>query len=312
MRAWCFAVLAAIGCGKSSDPPALGGTTWLDASTAPDSGSADAASEDASTAVERTLFIGNSFTYVNDLPGTYVALSKTIAGRPSPFVDSVAYGGYTLAQHLADAQGTGSNPRVVTLLGTGDAGRATWSHVVLQEQSEIPGFATNNPERVASMSATVALSAYVAATGATSVMYMTWGFPTGDPANPTLYPDYLTMQRLLEDGYRAMAHAIATAGRSVVIAPVGLAFQAAYQRDVAGGRNPNAAGSLFASLYGPDAKHPAPPGTYVAACVMAATIEGVDPTSLSATVAGVDAATASALQVIARDVVAAERARPPP
>jgi hypothetical protein len=312
MRAFPAVFVLALACGSESPPP-LGNAASSDASAS--DASSDASVSDVADAgpapnAERVLFVGNSFTFVNDLPGTYGALVTSVAS--TPFVDSVAYGGYTLAQDLADVQGTGTNPRLGTLLGGGDAAPTTWNFVVLQEQSEIPGFPADNPERQASMAAVVSLSAYVAATGATSVMFMTWGFPTGDSANPSIFPDYVTMQSLLETGYRDMAHAVAMTGRHVVIAPAGLAFKAVYDRDVAGGRDPNATGSLFAQLYGPDAKHPAPPGTYVTACVMAATIDGIDPTKLTADVAGVDVATRAVLQTIARDVVATERARPPP
>lgn len=307
-----LSVLFAIACGTESAPPALGSPATSDAS-APDATS-DAATihADATPApdAERGLFVGNSFTYVNDLPGTYGALFKGVT--PAHVVDSVAYGGYTLAQHLADVRGTGQNPRLASLLGGADAAATTWSHVVLQEQSQIPGFPTNNAERQASMAAVVSLSAYVAAAHATSVLYMTWGFPSGDPTNPSLFPDYVTMQSALETGYRDMAHAIALTGRRVVIAPAGLAFRAVYDRDVAAGRDPKASTSLFAQLYGADAKHPAPPGTYVTACVMAATIDGVDPTTFTGDVAGIDTATRVVLQTIARDVVATERARPSP
>jgi hypothetical protein len=311
MRA-AFFLFALAACGSDSVPPALGSTS--DASIT--DGSPDASIDDSSsdapppTPGKRVLFVGNSFTFVNDLPGTYSGIAKTVV--PAPFVDSVAYGGYTLAQHLADVQGTGMNPRLASLLGGADAAAVTWNYVVLQEQSEIPGFASNNSERQASMAAVVALSQYVAAAGATSVMYMTWGFPTGDSANPLIYPDYTTMQSLLETGYRDMAHAIAMAGRKVIIAPAGLAYKAVYDRDVAAMRDPTASTSLFAQLYGPDAKHPAVPGTYLIACVMLATIDEVDPTTLKADVAGIDTATRGVLQTIARDVVAAERARPPP
>lgn len=261
---------------------------------------------------ERTLFVGNSFTFVNDLPGTYLGLATPIApARVAPVVDSVAYGGYTLTQHLADARGTGSNPRLATVLGIGDAGAAKWNHVLLQEQSQIPGFEVTETERIASMTSTVSLSGYVAATGATSVLLMTWGYAKGDPNNAPLFPDFPTMQSLVETGYRQMAHAIAVEGHAVKVAPAGLAFRSIFEREVSLGHDPLAAGSLFMQLYGPDLIHPGVPGTYVAACVVMATIYDVDPTTLTADVAGIDASTKLVLQTAARDVVAAEKARPP-
>jgi len=260
------------------------------------------AGHDADVDVERSLFVGDSFTYVNDLPATYQGLGAAVA-HVAPVVNSVAYGGYTLAQHLADAQGTGPNPELESLLGRGDAARAHWSHVVLQEQSEIPGFDLRNPERAASMASTVTLSGYVAATGATSVLLMTWGYAEGDPANMAFFPDFNTMQWLLAIGYQQMAAAVAAAGHAVVIAPVGLAFQAVYLGATAtdAGGDPFAPTSLFMQLYETDLKHPAVPGTYLAACVVAATIYGVDPTTFSTTVPGIDTATVGVLQAAAKE-----------
>ena len=217
-----------------------------------------------------------------------------------------------LTQHLADAQGTGPNPQLATLLGTGDAGHVRWSHVLLQEQSQIPGFALSNAQRMSSMSSTVSLSGYVAATGATTVLLMTWGYAKGDPTNPTIFPDYPTMQSLLTTGYEQMAQAVATAGHAVKVAPAGLAFQAVYQREKTMGQDPLASGSLFLQLYGPDFIHPAVPGTFLAACVVTATIYGVDPTTLTGSVAGIDAATQLVLETAARDAVAAQNAMPAP
>jgi hypothetical protein len=304
-------------CGSDAAPTPAGsldaGDAAVDAFIAPD----DAAATDSAPVVdaappERALFVGNSFTFVNDLPGTFATLMKSVPAGSGLVDDSVAYAGYTLAQHLADAQGTGTNPRLATLLGNADAGPATWTHVVLQEQSEIPGFDATDPERVASINAAVSLSGLAAATGATTVMFMTWGYLGGDPNNPTLYPDYPTMQSRLETGYRDMAHAIAASGRAVRIAPAGLAWQAVYQRDVATGRDPMAPGSLFATLYGPDGHHPAAAGTFLTACVMAGTLDDVDATTLVGTVPGLDAGSVAVLQSIAASTVATERARPSP
>ena len=49
----------------------------------------------------RILFIGNSYTYVNDLPATFAQLAR--AGGHAVGTDSLASGGATLTDHLADA-----------------------------------------------------------------------------------------------------------------------------------------------------------------------------------------------------------------
>lgn len=252
---------------------------------------------------KRTLFIGNSFTYFNDVPAEYRTLASAHdATREAPVIDGVLYGGYTLSGHLADARGTGQNPRLSTLLGP-DAGAPSWSWVVLQEQSQIPSFDPSDPTRVQSIASAVSLSDYAATAGATTLLYMTWGYATAD---------YPTMQSKLETGYRDMAKAIAAAGHAVKIAPVGLAFRMIYEREVTLGHDPLATGSPFMKLYYGDLIHPGIPGSYLAACVITATIEDADPTSFAADITDIDATTKAELQEVARDAVAAEKARPPP
>jgi hypothetical protein len=297
-------------CGGAGQPaPASPGDT--SSTTPPRIDPPDDAGLDAADAAvhstSRTLFVGNSFTYVNDLPGMY----RTLA--PGAYVDSVAYGAYLLTYDVADIQGTGASPHLAQLLGPAAPPTTAWTHVVLQEQSQIAGYPDAEPDKKASLAAALALSGYVAAAHATTVLYMTWGYPNGDPDNLGFFPTYLAMQSELEAGYREMAHDVSAAGRAVRIAPVGLAFKAVYDREVSAGRDPHAPTSLFMQLYGPDAKHPALPGTFVAACVMAATIDGVDPAALdTGSIAGLDAPTRTLLQTVARDVVATEHARTPP
>jgi hypothetical protein len=72
----------------------------------------------------RVLFIGNSYTAVNDLPGMFATLSK--AGGHSIQVGADAPGGFSLAQHL------NSSDTLEALQSS------KWDFVVLQEQSQIP------------------------------------------------------------------------------------------------------------------------------------------------------------------------------
>jgi hypothetical protein len=252
---------------------------------------------------KRTLFVGNSFTYFNELPASYRTLATAFdPKREPPVIDGVTYGGWTLTAHLADARGTGTYPRLSTILGP-DAGVVSWSWVVLQEQSQIPSFDASNPTRQQSIASAVSLSDLAAAAGATTLLFMTWGYATSD---------YVSMQTKLETGYRDMAKAIATAGHAVKIAPIGPAFRIIYEREVMLGHDPLAAGSPFIQLYDADHIHPAAKGSYLGACVVTATIEDADPTTFTADIAGIDAATKLELQKVARDAVAAEKLRPPP
>ena len=80
----CAATVMAAGCGGAAGPTCGTGA--------------------GAGACTRVLFLGNSFTYVNDLPSTFAQLSKA-NGRPVD-VDMVANGGETLAQHAASSDDT--------------------------------------------------------------------------------------------------------------------------------------------------------------------------------------------------------------
>ena len=74
----------------------------------------------------RVLFLGNSYTYYNDLP----QLLTDLAADMGHVVETAANtpGGYTL-------QGHASNDTSLDLIAEGG-----WDFVVLQEQSQIPSF----------------------------------------------------------------------------------------------------------------------------------------------------------------------------
>src|SRR5437879_1092161 len=79
------------------------------------------------------LFVGNSFTSVNDLPGTFARLARSLGDAPG--VEGFAPGGQTFDGHSKDA-------RLMLRI----KGRA-WDYVVLQEQSQRPAFAPEQVER---------------------------------------------------------------------------------------------------------------------------------------------------------------------
>lgn len=258
---------------------------------------------DASAALPSSfslLFVGNSYVYTNDLPSVVRALMLE-AGIPAIglMVDSVTYGGYRLEQHAADAAGTGPQPRLRNTLVGGGVVEPSWDVVVLQEQSQIPGFG-GGPEYAASLSAAVELHGFIDAIGGETALFMTWGYRTGDARNGAIFPDYLTMQSRLESGYTAMSNAISAAGGDATVVAVGAAWRRAWEADVAGGRNPLEEGSLFYSLHSADLSHPAPAGTYLTACVFVNVLLGVDVTTLDDVTPGVaDAGLADRLQELA-------------
>jgi uncharacterized protein (TIGR03382 family) len=211
------------------------------------------------------LFVGNSYVLVNDLDrATRFALDQ--AGDDGATA-RLAVGGYRWSDHVARA-GVAGSPWAMLLVSP--QAPADWG--VLQEQSQLLGLDADSEVRRSSLAAATTLDGWLAAQGAGTVLTLTWGRRDGDPDFPAEYPDYPTMQDRLTDGVLATRDALSTTERPVFVAPVGLAFRVLYDDDP----------DMFLTLYAADGSHPAPAGTWLAACVLAATLTGVDPRTLAA------------------------------
>jgi hypothetical protein len=248
------------------------------------------------------LFVGNSFTQYNDpfaLDQSYAAL--VAEGQPEwdPLtVDRWTRGGATLSMHLEAATEGG-----LELLLTGDSASA-YERIVLQDQSQIPGFPESHSQWVESRDAAVSLAGIIDSVGAQTQLFMTWGKRDGDPIDPERFPDYSTMQENIEAGYTAYAAAIEAAGYAVEIVPVGLAWQVIFTDHIDAGEDPLDSGALFARLYAGDGSHPSRLGTYLAACVFYAANTGSSPEGLNWAPDTITEADRDALQAIAARVVA--------
>lgn len=218
------------------------------------------------------LFLGNSYTIQNDLEAKVAALFG--AAGEEVVVERLATPGWRFVDHVGAIETTGTAHAA--------AFGASQDWVLLQEQSQIPGFPAGQADLEASRAAAVTLDGYAAATGATTVFLMTWGRRDGDTDNPDLYPDYTTMQAALTDGYLAYVEAAGADGTPAYVAPAGLAWAWIHDDVAASGADPLAAGSPFADLYVADGSHPSPRGTYLAACVVYATLTGRSPVGLPA------------------------------
>ena len=195
------------------------------------------------------------------------------AALRDPFqVDGVSPGGRRLDQHYVDARSDG-NPLQIALT-EGSVSMPAWDVFVLQDQSQVPGFPTGNAQYIASRDGAVGIAGLVDEAGATVLLYMTWGRRDGDTRNPSLYPDFLTMQERLEQGYRSYARAIREAGYEVSIAPVGPAYRLVYQDLVDKGEDPSVEGSGFHVLYSGDGSHPSLEGIYLTSSVILGAILG--------------------------------------
>ena len=89
----------------------------------------------------------------------------------------------------------------------------------------------------------------------------------------------------------------------MVVAPAGLAFDYIFDQLTQDGEDPLREESLFWQLYSGDGSHPAPPGTYLVACVLFATITGESPVGIEWAPEAVDAITRQTLQEAAEAVV---------
>ena len=196
----------------------------------------------ARTACVRVLFLGNSYTYVNDLPGVFRDLARA-AGR-NVETAMVANGGETLAQHAASTDSTGA------------IGSSRWQVVVLQEQSEIPSVEALRQAQM--YPAARSLVGLIRADGATPVLLETWAHQGGWPDYGL---DFAGMQAAIDQGYGTIAGEL-----KVSVAPAGKAWQDVVQADPA------------ISLWQPDGSHPTPAGTFLAACVLYTRIFGPCPT----------------------------------
>lgn len=256
MGRWAWPILVAAAACHAPSPSSP------DAGVTPDAGTArEADAGPKPRARVRVLFIGNSLTSTNDLPAAVAALARShVQAWEDIQVEAVAPGGKLLTGHLEDLRKTGTP--LAGLL----APASQWDFVVLQEQSQVPGLDPADPYRQASISAAVDLAAAARDAGATPVLYMTWGFWSGDASNADLFPDFPSMSARIEQGYVAMAQAIQPPPR---VAPVGLAFRAAY----ADTPDALAAASPFRRLYQDD-RHPTPLGTFLASAVIVGTLSG--------------------------------------
>lgn len=170
-------------------------------------------------ATQRVLFIGNSLTYVNDLPGMVQSLAK--AGGVDVVCRSVAFPDYSLEDHWA----------------RGDAAKAIreggWSLVVLQQgPSALP------ESQVLLREFTKRFDTEIRRAGARTALYMVW-------------PSRARSQDF--DGV-SRSYSNAAADVNGLLFPAGDAWRAAWKRDASlalyspDGLHPTAAGTYLAAL----------------------------------------------------------------
>ncbi len=230
----------------------------------------------------RLLMLGNSYTAANDLHELAAdTLAQTVTSWTEVYARPLTQGGTTLAEHASKSDGSQGDTEWRLALVTGeDAG--TWDWVVLQDQSQVPGFPQTSGEWLASRDGAVLLDGMIEDGGGETVFLLTWGRRDGDSYNPSRYPDFLTMQEQLTEGYLAYAEACGEDGSPAWIIPAGLAFQQVYDGLVDEGVDPTEGTTAFTALYQDDGSHPAPAGSWLAALTAAAAITGRTVANVSA------------------------------
>jgi len=219
------------------------------------------------TSCTRVLFIGNSYTFVNDLPNTFAKLAK--AGKHKVEVGISAQGGWTLADHVKSTD-------TLNALNS-----KKWTYVVLQEQSEIP--AVQQSRTYSMYPAARTLVKQIRDIGATPLFFLTWAHRDGSPEYGI--GNYETMQVQLNYGYYGIAQEL-----NVPVAAVGAAWLATVK------------GHPELNLWQEDGSHPSEEGTYLAACVFYAVIFQQSPVGLTFR-ADLSKEVATTLQMIASKTV---------
>lgn len=200
----------------------------------------------------KILFLGNSYTSVNNLPDIvkqiYAAAGETVS------VSMIAPGGFTFQQHCTSSMGA---------IQSGD-----YDYVVLQEQSQQPAFPEFQFMQQSYPYAHQLCDAIrLYRPDAQIAFYMTWGRKNGDQQNCAIFPPLCTyegMDSLLYARYMMMSEDNLTC-----VSPVGAAWH--YVRD----HYPDI------DLYQSDESHPAYIGSYIAACCFYTLFSGRNPMEIT-------------------------------
>ncbi len=188
------------------------------------------------------LFIGNSYTYCNDMPEVIFKSICDAAGY-NVKVDSVTRGGYYLFQFASSTDEYGN-------IVKDKLSANKYDFIVLQEQSGNPA---HNPSSFFD-GARALVRKIERYTDAQIVFYETWGYKTGYHLLPTHGGDTATMEMKNRAAYTAIAKSL---GADVAL--VGVAFKDVFENsDI--------------EIYDTDLSHPSKNGSVLAACTIFSTI----------------------------------------
>ena len=221
------------------------------------------------------LFLGNSYTYVNNLPQLIKDIA--LANGDTLLFDSNCPGGHTFNNHF-------NNVTSISKINS-----QAWDCVILQAQSQEPSFSPAQVE-AQTLPYAIKLDSIIKHNNmcTETVFFETWGRKNGDASNCAAYPPictYIGMQNRLRSSYKLFADTTHS-----LMSPAG----EAWRKSIA--LNPNL------ELYSSDQSHPALEGSYLTACVFYETLFHKSVLTNTYT-AGVSSINVSFLQQIAHDVV---------
>lgn len=189
----------------------------------------------------KVLFLGNSYTYVNNLP--QLIADAALSVNDTLIFDSHTPGGYQMLQHSADAT---SQAKIAA---------GGWDYVVLQGQSQEP--VTDESDFYTGVgNLNTLIKQYNPC--AVPLLYMTWGRKNGDALNCPIIPimcTYEGMDTTIKRDYLILAD-----WHRTEVSPVSVVWK--YLRY----NHPTI------NLYLADESHPSAEGSYAAACCFYAAI----------------------------------------
>jgi len=225
---------------------------------------------------KKVLFIGNSYTSVNNLPNLVDLVAQSVG-------DDIEYsahtpGGNTLMNH---AQNTSLAQTIIT---------EDWDYVTIQAQSQEPSFPTSQFTAETLPYANQLVDAIKNNNACTEpVFYMTWGRENGDAGNCPFAPWVCTYEGM-DDSLRARYEYMAEVNESLV-SPVGAVW-----------RELRTNGIPF-NLYTGDGSHPSIYGSYTAALTFYTILFKNDPTLITYVPGGISAADATTIKNATKTIV---------
>lgn len=217
------------------------------------------------------LFIGNSFTFMNNMP--FIFKDIAIAEGKKIHVDTVVKGGKDLNYHA-------NNPETYKVIKS-----RKWDYVVIQghsnefaqpeskiDQNSIP-YAKQIADSVRANSSCTQL-----------VVYMTWGYKNGNSKWAPI-ASYDSMQYRIKMQYLRLADIL-----DARVSPVGEVWKT-IRKNYSG-----------LNLYAPDNQHPSILGSYISACTFYATIFGASPVA-NKSIVPIDPATRQIIEMNVAQIV---------